>query len=163
MTNAGPTPNAPMVSPATAGPMTRAPLNIAELRATALPTSLGPTISMANDWRTGMSTALAIPRASARTTTIQSSTRPVRVSTARIAASSIITNWTATRVWRLGRVSASTPANRPKKRTGTNCAAATTPSHRGSPSLSSRTSHDWATCCIQVPTSDTAWPAKNSR
>ncbi len=39
----------------------RAPLNIAELSATALPTSSRPTSSMAKDWRTGMSTALAQP------------------------------------------------------------------------------------------------------
>ena len=26
-----------------------------------------------------------------------------------------------------------------------------------------RTSHAWATCCIQVPTSEIAWPAKKSR
>ena len=38
-------PKKPIVSPATAGPTTRAPLNIAELSATALPTSRGPTIS----------------------------------------------------------------------------------------------------------------------
>ncbi len=38
-------PKNPIVNPATAGPTTRAPLNIAELRATALPTSRGPTIS----------------------------------------------------------------------------------------------------------------------
>ena len=47
--NAGAMPNAPIVSPATAGPTTRAPLNIAELIATALPMSRGPTISIAND------------------------------------------------------------------------------------------------------------------
>ena len=59
--NAGPTPNAAIARPAAAGPMTRAPLNIAELSATALPMSSRPTSSIANDWRTGMSTALAIP------------------------------------------------------------------------------------------------------
>ena len=41
-------------------------------------------------------------------------------------------------------------------------AAAITPSHSGSP-VSSRTSHAWATCCIQVPTSEIAWPPKKSR
>ena len=95
MTKAIPTPNAPIVRPAMAGPRTRAPLNIAELRATALPTSRGPTISMANDWRTGMSTALAHPRASARTMTIQISTTPLSVRTARMAARTIITTCTA--------------------------------------------------------------------
>ncbi len=63
--NAIATPTAPMVRPATAGPMTRAPLNIAELRATALPMSSRPTISIAKAWRTGMSTAFTVPMMSA--------------------------------------------------------------------------------------------------
>ena len=47
--------------------MTRAPLNIAELKATARPTSSRGTISEKNDCRIGMSTALTVPRATART------------------------------------------------------------------------------------------------
>ncbi len=74
----------------------------------------------------------------------------------------IITAWVAMSVWRLGRASAATPANSPRIMTGMNCAAATMPSHIGSP-VSSRTSHAWATCCIQVPTRETAWPAKKIR
>ncbi len=157
------TPNAPIVRPAIAGPATRAPLNIAELSDTAFPMSLGPTISIANDWRTGMSTAFAQPSSSARTTTIQISTTPVAVSTVSTIASSIITTWTARSVWRLGSASARTPAKRPNTMTGTNWAAATTPSHSGSPPLSSRTSQAWATCCIHVPMSDSACPPKKSR
>ena len=65
------TPNAPMARPAAAGPMTRAALNMAELSATAGPTSSRPTISTANAWRTGMSTALAMPSRNARTRIIQ--------------------------------------------------------------------------------------------
>ena len=38
----------------------------------------------------------------------------------------------AIRVCRLGRLSAITPPNSPRTRTGTNCAAATTPSMNGS-------------------------------
>ncbi len=48
-----------------AGPTTRAPLNIAELRATALPMSSRPTISTENAWRTGMSTEFTVPMISA--------------------------------------------------------------------------------------------------
>jgi hypothetical protein len=73
-----------------------------------------------------MSKAFAQPRASARTTTIQISTTPLKLRMVRIAARSIITAWTAMRVWRLGSVSARRPANRPRIRTGTNWAAATT-------------------------------------
>ena len=42
----------------------------------------------------------------------------------------------------------------PRTMTGTNWAAATTPSQSGSPPLICRTSQAWATCCIQVPTSE---------
>ena len=48
--------NAPISRPATAGPMIRDALNIAELSPTALATSSRPTISTANAWRVGMST-----------------------------------------------------------------------------------------------------------
>ena len=161
MANATPEPNAPIVRPATAGPTTRAALNIAELRATALPMSPRPTISTTKLWRTGMSIALAVPRSSARTMIIQTSTTPVSVSTARIAARTIITACTTKIVWRFGSASASTPPNRPKTMTGTNCAAATTPSQNAS-LVSSRTSQAWATCCIHVPISEMSWPPKNS-
>ena len=43
-------------------------------------------------------------------------------------ASTIITTWAASSVWRLGSTSARTPANRPSTMTGRNCAVATTPS-----------------------------------
>ena len=46
--------------------------------------------------------------------------------------------------------------------TGMNWAAATMPSHSGSP-VSWRTSQAWATCCIHVPISEISCPAKNSR
>ena len=77
-------------------------------------------------------------------------------------ASTIITTWAASKVWRLGSTSARMPAKRPRIMTGRNCAPATTPSQNGSP-VSVNTSQPWATCCIQVPMSDTAWPKKNSR
>ena len=70
--------------------------------------------------------------------------------------------WVQIRTRRFGSASARTPANSPKIMTGMNWAAATIPSQIGS-CVSCRTSHAWATCCIQVPTSDTAWPMKNSR
>ena len=155
MAKAGAMPNAPIVRPATAGPTTRAPLNIAELIATALPISRGPTISMANAWRTGMSTALAQPSSTASRMIIQTSTTPVAVSTVRMTASTIIVACTASNVWRLGSTSARTPANRPKIITGRNWAVATTPSQNGSP-VRVRTSQPCATCCIHVPTSEIA-------
>ena len=118
--------------PATAGPMIRAPLNIAELSATALPMSSRPTISTANDWRTGMSTAFAQPRSRASRMMIGTVTRPVRSGSRGSIARLIITTWTTISVGRFGSVSASTPANSPNTMTGTNWAAATTPSQSGS-------------------------------
>ena len=74
----------------------------------------------------------------------------------------IITAWTTISVGRFGSVSARMPANSPKIITGMNWAAATIPSQSGS-WVSWSTSQAWATCCIHVPTSEIAWPAKNSR
>ncbi len=82
--------------------------------------------------------------------------------TARMTDSAILITCVTISVWRLGRLSARTPANSPKIITGMNWAAATTPSHSGS-WVRTRTSHDCATCCIHVPASEIAWPTKNSR
>ena len=54
-------PTVPMRMPPTAGPVTRAVLNTALFSATALATSSGPTISMTNDWRVGLSTTVMQP------------------------------------------------------------------------------------------------------
>ena len=162
MKNAVEMSNTPMVRPATAGPTIRAALKIAEFRATALPMSSRPTISMTNDWRVGMSMAWVQPRAKARMTISQTWTVPVAVRMPRMKARLIETDWVAMSVRRLGRLSATIPPNRPKIITGTNCAAATTPSMNGS-FVRVRTSQAWATACIQVPTSEMSWPDQNSR
>ena len=154
--------NAPIVRPATAGPRTRAALNIAELRATALPMSSRPTISTANAWRVGMSTTLVSPPSRARTMTCHTSTAPVATRANIVNARIILTAWVAISALRLGTASAIRPPNRPRTMTGIHWNAATTPSRNGSP-VSSRISQPWATVCIQVPTSDTSWPPKYRR
>ena len=154
--------NRPIVIPATAGPRTRAPLNIAELRATALPMSSRPTISTEKAWRVGMSTTLVSPPSSARIMICQTSTAPVNTRANIVNDRIILTACVAIRVWRLGRASAIRPPNRPRTMTGIHCIAATTPSRNGSP-VSWRISQPWATACIQVPTSETSWPPKNRR
>ena len=88
--------------------------------------------------------------------------RPVAARTAMMIDRHILIAWVASSVWRFGSESARTPANSPKIMTGMNWAAATTPSHSGS-WVSTRTSQAWATCCIQVPMSEIAWPMKKSR
>ena len=151
-----------IMRPATAGPITRAALKVAELRAMALTTSSRPTISTANDWRTGISMAFAQPRRIARTRIIQTSTTPVRVRTPSATARAAITASTAMSVGRLGRASAMRPPKRPRTRTGVHCAAATTPRMSGS-LVRVRTSQAWATDCIQEPASEIAWPPKKRR
>jgi hypothetical protein len=59
--NAYPVPTAAMTRPATPGPMSRPALNEALLRATALVSRSFGTISETNDWRAGLSTAVATP------------------------------------------------------------------------------------------------------
>ena len=60
--NTHPVPTAATSRPAIAGPTTRAVLNVIEFRATALASAPDPTISPANDWRTGPSSAEMQPR-----------------------------------------------------------------------------------------------------
>ena len=118
ITKAAATPTAPMVRPATAGPMIRAPLNIAELSATALPTSSRPDhlhrerladrhverVGGADregdddEQRDRFDCAMAI--------------------TAKAIESDILTSCVTSRVRRLGSASARTPANRPNRRIG---------------------------------------------
>ena len=93
---------APISSPAAAGPRIREALNRAELSPTALATSSRPTISTANDWRAGMSKALAIPSRAARTITCQTWTMWGAVSPNRTKARIIATDWVAISVLRFG-------------------------------------------------------------
>ena len=119
--------NAPMVRPAAAGPSTRAALNIAELRATAVPTSSRPTISTENAWRVGMSTTLVRPPRKARAMTCHTSTRPVNTRPNIANDRPILIACVTISVWRLGRASVMSPPNRPRTMTGIHCMAATTP------------------------------------
>ncbi len=71
-----PMPIEPTTTAAMAGPTTRATLTSVELSVTALRTSAGPTTSETKAWRAGLSTALKVPNATARTNTCQSRTTP---------------------------------------------------------------------------------------
>jgi hypothetical protein len=50
----------------------------------------------------------------------------------------------------------------PSTSTGANCSAVVMPTGRER-LVSRRTSQSWASCCIQVPLTDTSWPKKKSR
>ena len=58
------TPASAISAPAAAGPMIRELWTITEFSDTALTTRSGPTISITNAWRAGLSTALTAPRVS---------------------------------------------------------------------------------------------------
>ena len=63
---------------------------------------------------------------------------------------------------RLSSRSATTPAYGPSSSVGSVCNATTSPIAVPD-EVSSSTSQDWAIICIQVPASDTDWPANQSR
>jgi hypothetical protein len=55
-----------------------------------------------------------------------------------------------------------TPAMKARQSMGADCSALMSPSLNGE-LVSSRTSHDCATLCIQVPMSEMSWPEKKRR
>src|SRR5207247_2154542 len=161
-TNAGTKPKRPIRRPATAGPTMRAPLNAAELRATAFTRSSFPTISTTKTWRVGMSITFAQPRRSARTATCQYWTCPLQTSAVIVNAWRARADWVARISRRLGSRSTIAPATTENIKTGANWNVPMSPSLSGEP-LSCSTSHDWATDCIHVPISETSWPPEKKR
>lgn len=159
---AGATPAVAMTAPAAAGPRRRPALNMALLSPTAFGTSSGPTISMTNDWRVGMSTICTMPSRKASRYTIHSSTLPAATSAHRVRASTAAAAWVTSRIRRLSKRSAITPPHIPNSSMGRNCRATVTPRSRPLPVRVS-TSQLCATCCIHVPDTETSWPRKNRR
>jgi hypothetical protein len=92
---------APMTSPATAGPTSRALLKMVELRPTALVSRSGPTISETNACRTGASIAETEPRAAASTKTCQSSMASEATSSPSTRATTPMRAWVARSTRRL--------------------------------------------------------------
>ncbi len=138
------------ITPATAGPMTRAALKVSEFSAMALSRSSRPTISTTNDWRAGMSSAFAVPSSSAAVITCQTWTWPQSVSSPSARATAVDTLWVAISSERLGKRSAATPPMSENASTGKVPAAPTAPSQNGW-LVNSSTSQPCATACIQVP------------
>ena len=159
MRKQGATPQVAITTPAIAGPAMRAVCTSTLLRPTALTTRSEPTISITKLWRVGLSRALTVPRASTSANTIHSSTEPVAASAQRASAGSAIAAWVSIRMRRLGKRSASRPPNAPSTRIGANWRQAVMPTARPLP-VSLSTSQVSATICIQLPLSDTTWPAK---
>ena len=84
------------------------------------------------------------------------------MSTPRINASTPIIDCSAIINLRLSTRSATTPPYGPSSSTGNVCSATTTPILVPEP-VSTSTSQDCATVCIQVPTREMAWPRKYLR
>src|SRR3989441_875413 len=130
-TNAGATPTLAMTRPAAAGPTIRAPLNAAELSATALTTSSRPTVSFTNDCRTTLKSVLARPAHTARTPTCQYATTPVATSVATVSAVHACAAWVAMSRRRLATRSAMAPLGRASSSIGPQCSMVMSPGSRG--------------------------------
>ena len=154
-----PTPASAMTAPAVAGPMIRALWTMTEFSETALTTRSAPTSSMTKLWRVGLSTALTAPRTKTSAHTISGVTVPPTVSAKSVSAGSAISACVTMSTRRFGRRSAISPPQAPKSRMGTNCSPAVRPTAAPLP-VSWTMSHISATVCIQLPETETVWPAK---
>ena len=86
-------------------------------------------------------------------------TEPAAVSPHSASAGSAMSAWVTMSTRRLGRRSAISPPQAPKSRMGTNCSPAVKPTAAPLP-VSCTMSHISATFCIQLPETETIWPAK---
>ena len=155
----GATPAVAITTPASAGPIVRAPLISAAPRLTAFTSRSGPTSSTRNACRAGWSTALTAPRAKISASSSHSSIAPVTVRANSATAGSAIAVCVMIRSRRLGKRSAISPPQAPPTSIGANCSAAAAPT--ATPlCVSCSTSHISATVCIHVPLSETSWPRK---
>jgi hypothetical protein len=148
-----------MTTPASAGPIVRAPLMSALPRLTAFTSRSGPTSSTTNAWRAGLSIAFTAPRAQISASSIHSSIVPVAVSASSASAGSAIAVCVMSSSRRLSKRSAIRPPHAPISSIGANCSAAAMPTMTPL-CVSCSTSHISATVCIHVPLSDTSWPTK---
>ena len=155
----GATPIVAIRMPAPAGPRIRAQCTSTLLSPTALTTRSAPTISITKLCLVGLSIAVTAPRAKTSANTIHGTTAPVAVSAQSVSAGSTIAVCVTMSSRRFGKRSATTPPQAPRTSTGRNCSAAVTPTATPLP-VSERINHISATICIQLPLSETIWPAK---
>ena len=158
----GPTPSSAITAPAAAGPAMRDVWTTTELSATALTIRSGPTSSITNAWRAGLSIASTEPRASTSANTISGVMCPVAVSPHSASAGSAISACVYWSSLSFGSRSASRPPQAPNSSIGRNCSAAVRPTETPEP-VSCTISHISATICIQLPEIETTWPVKYRR
>src|SRR2546425_365683 len=121
-----------------------------------------PTRSTMKDWRAGMSSVLASPYRVASTATCQYLTWPLHTSADRASAWTMSALWVPMMSRRLRTRSLMAPPTKENRSIGANCSVPIIPSLNGE-LVSSSTSHDWPTLCIQVPISETSWPPQKRR
>ncbi len=114
--------------PATGGPIRRAPLNMAEFKAMALPrSSFLSTTCTTMEWRAGASRALATPRKKASGSRCQGAMALLNIRMARTKAWIMARDWATSMMCMRFQRSASTPARGDMKKTGTWAKKATSP------------------------------------
>ena len=158
----GPTPKTAITAPAAAGPAIREQWTTTEFSETALTIRSGPTSSITNAWRAGLSIASTEPRASTSPKTIQGAMSPVAVSAHSVIAGTAISACVYWSRRSFGTRSASRPPQAPNSSIGRNWNAAVTPTETPEP-VSCTISHISATICIQLPEIEMTWPVKYRR
>jgi hypothetical protein len=144
--------------------MSRATLNAVALSETALESLSAGTSSLTNACRTGASNADTMPRAPAKTNTIQSSTTPVRVRMPSPSPSAAIVIWVMNRMVRRLKRSATSPVSGTSSSCGAKLSAIVNPTAVASSSVSwVSTSQSWAMRCIHAPVLETSAPPNHSR
>ena len=162
--NTHPVPTATMSTPATAGPIMRAPLKDAAFSATAFEAFSRVTTSETKACRAGLSNAVTTPSASAKPYMIGSVIMPVRIMTPSAIASSSRMPWVTISSLRRSKRSATQPVTPTSSSGGANCSAIVMPIAAASLSVSSvSTTQFWAVACIQAPMFDTSAPMNQTR
>ena len=162
--NTHPVPTATMTTPATAGPIMRAPLKDAAFSATALDAFSRVTTSETKACRAGLSKAVTTPRARAKPYMIGRVMSPVRIMRPSAIASSISSPCVTIRSLRRSKRSATHPVTPTSRSGGANCSAIVTPIAAASLSVSSvRTTQFWAVACIHAPMFETSAPMNQTR
>ncbi len=124
-------PSFAIISPARAGPTIRARFTMVEFSEMAFVTFSGPTRSIKNACRAGISSVCVSPNKKLSRRMCQYRIRPVAVSSVMAAACAINSDWVSTSSFCLGNRSATTPAKRERNSMGRNCATPTSPTSRG--------------------------------
>jgi hypothetical protein len=162
--NTQPVPTATMTTPATAGPIMRAPLKDAAFNATAFDAFSRDTTSETKACRAGLSKAAMTPRAKAKAYMSGSVMTPMRMSTPIVTPTTSRRLCVIARSLRRSKRSATQPVTPTRRSGGANCSAMVTPIAPASLSVSSvSTTQLRAVACIHCPTLEMSAPKNQMR